>query len=437
MNGILAFRSIDNMTSCFRISAAALIGCVLLASSCGTATPESGPTAAAPTALGDVPAVRLNFRYEADVPAPPLNDPAPEELNAAVRDHFTNTRPDDILDRTVASPDKNRIAAVYHRPGDLSAEFRLDIYSSDGKLLSKVTPDNLAVHFPDTIVWSPDSANLAFAAMIRGENGDGTPEPGASPSPSPTPEPVDGDATEPQATPETTPTPAGESTPTPPTGVLAFRTEQIYLCDANGGLVRPLTQNEGLLYFYYAWAPDSSALVALAATIREWQYLESVANDRGEAFTPVGRPRMIEKNGRERRLDDGLTAVKPVWSPDSSKIAAAFEHQIRIYDADGSPPTQASIPLRNSLLLSSQEFDRRQGGDAPEQNTNLPGPTTLPDPTKLVSFNPIVSLNWEADQILNFQTAFIKRMANQAENVFSFARWHRVILSPQAAPAAR
>ena len=162
----------------------------------------------------------------ADVPAPPLNDPAPEELNAAVRDHFTNTRPDDILDRTLTSPNKSRIAVVYHRPGDLAAEFRLDIYSSDGKLLSKVTPDNLAVHFPDTIVWSPDSANLAFAAMIRGDNGDSPPEPGASPSPTPTPEPVDGDATEPQATPEATPTPAGEPTPTPPTGVLAFRTER-------------------------------------------------------------------------------------------------------------------------------------------------------------------------------------------------------------------
>ncbi len=427
------------MSSRFRISAAALIGCVLFASSCGTATPEAGPVAA-PTALSDVPAVRLNYRYEPDIPPPPINDPAPEEFNAAVRDHFTNTRPDDILDRTVTSPDKNRIAVVYHRPGDLSAEFRLDIYSADGKLLSKVTPDNMAVHFPDTIVWSPDSANLAFAAMIRGENGDGPPEPGASPSPTPAPaveEPVDGDATDPTPTPETTPTPEGEPTPTPPTGVLAFRTEQIYLCDANGGLVRPLTQNEGLLYFYYAWAPDSSALVALAATIREWQYLESVAGSKGESFTPVGRPRMIEKNGRERRLDDGLTAVKPVWSPDSSKIAAAFEHQLRVYDADGSPPTQSSIPLRNGLLLSSQEFERRQGGEVPEENANQPGPTTLPDPTKLPSFNPIVLLHWETDQILNFQTVFIKRMANQADSIFSFARWHRVILSPQVAPVAR
>ena len=71
-------------------------------------------------------------------------------------------------------------------------------------------------------------------------------------------------------------------------------------------------------------------------------------------------PFVIEKNGRERRLDDGLTAVQPVWSPDSAKVACAFEHQVRVYDSRGDTPTQAAIPMRNNLLISSQAYDREQ-----------------------------------------------------------------------------
>ena len=101
-------------------------------------------------------------------------------------------------------------------------------------------------------------------------------------------------------------------------------------------------------------------LAALATTAREWKYLEIVAGSKGETMVPLGRPRIIEKNGRERRLDDNLTAVHPVWSPDSAKVAAAFDTQIRIYDANGTNPTQAAIPLRNQLLISSQAYDRDQ-----------------------------------------------------------------------------
>ena len=161
-------------------------------------------------------------------------------------------------------------------------------------------------------------------------------------------------------------------------------------------------------------------------------------------FVPVGRPRVIEKNGRERRLDDALTAVQPVWSPDSYKVACAFENQVRIYDAAGNTPTQAAIPLRNSLLISSQAYDRDQASKldaanssvdanaAPSANTNTSGPTTLPDEKSLVSYNPIVALNWQADDLLYFQTAYIKRMKNEADSVTSFPRWHRLVLSPQA-----
>jgi hypothetical protein len=228
-----------------------------------------------------------------------------------------------------------------------------------------------------------------------------------------------------------------------PTGILTFRTEQIYICDADGNGAKAITQNEGLIYFYYVWSPDSTMLAAVAAKSIEWKYLSDRADLAGEIFVPVGRPRVIEKNGRERRLDDALTAVQPVWSPDSAKIACAFEHQVRIYDAAGTAPTQAAIPLRNHLLLSAQAYDRDQAAklDANVQpdanaapantNTNAAAPTTLPDERTLVSYNPIVALNWTADDLLYFQTAYIKRMKNEADSATSFQRWHRLILTPQ------
>ena len=406
----------------------------------------------APSAMKDVAAVRLNYRYEADVPPPDLTkDVAKEERNAAVQGDFDANRPQEVLDKTLASPDAKRVLAVYHKAGDMPAEFRLDMYTADGRLLKKITSDVMAVHFPDTIRWSPDSSTLAFVAMIRGAA-------------------VDETATAPAADPETSIASPNQNTntastegsdsnmdveananvtvaaPTPaaPTGILTFRTEQIYICNSDGDGAKAITQNEGLIYFYYVWAPDSSMLAALAAKSIEWKYLNDRADLNGEMFVPVGRPRVIEKNGRERRLDDALTAVQPVWSPDSSKVACAFENQVRIYDATGNTPTQAAIPLRNSLLISSQAYDRDQAAKleaanvqtdtntAPVANSNAAVPTTLPDERTLVSYNPIVGLNWQSDDLLYFQTAYVKRMKNEADSVTSFPRWHRLVLTPQA-----
>jgi len=245
-----------------------------------------------------------------------------------------------------------------------------------------------------------------------------------------------------------TATPAAP-TPAAPVGVLLFRTEQLYICNADGDGTKPLTQNEGLIYFYYTWSPDGSMLAALAVTAREWQFLNAQADTKGEVFIPTGRPRVIEKNGRERRLDDGLTQVHPVWSPDSAKVAEAFGTQVRIYDATGNNPTQAAIPLQNQLLLSSQAYDREEQQKLQAANSNAvanaPANTanaanapaanqpqgTLPDPSTLVSFNPIVDLVWNADDLIYFQTAFVKKMKNDADSVTSFARWHRLVLSVQ------
>lgn len=423
----------------------AVLGGLLLLSACQSDIFQPGN--ATPAAAGTVPAVRFNFRYEPDVPPPSVNVPGKaEERNPAVQSDFDANRSFELLERTIPSPDKRHIVAVYRHISDVHAEYRLDMYSPDGRLQKKLTSDMMAVHFPDTIVWSPDSNSLAFVAMIRASK----PEPSGSPVPGPQTAPAANTAPE-----DDTPEPADGGTPaapTPaaPTGILTFRTEQIYICGADGGGVKPLTENEGLIYFYYAWSPDSTMLVALAATAREWRYLEVVAASKKEVMTPQGRPRIIEKNGRERRLDDNLTAVRPVWSPDSSKVAAAFDNQIRIYDAYGTNPTQAAIPLRNQLLISSQAYDRDQqrklqaAEASPDSgaHTNVPSTpdqplSTLPDEKLLVSYNPIVEIAWTGGDLLYFQTAYVRRMENDADSVRSFSRWHRLVLTPQAPAPVR
>ncbi len=432
-----------------------------LLSGCSQA-PEP-PASVGPTSLKEVPAVRLNYRYEPDVPAPPVKPgQGSEERNAAVQSDFDQNRPNELIDKTIASPDGKRILAVYHQLGDAPSEFRLDMYSAEGRLLNKVTADAMAAHFPATIVWSPDSSTVAFVAVTRTmaaavptppTGPDETPTPEGSPTANPDPNTnADPSASvEPGSSPSGEATPQAAATPAPPENVLTFRTEQIYICNANGKGLKPLTQNEGLIYFYFVWSPDGEMLATLAATGREWQVLELRAEQAKEQFVPLGRPRVIEKNGRERRLDDGLTAVHPVWSPDSAKVACAFNDQVRIYDSRGDAPTQAAVLLRNHLLLSSQAYDREQAASLNDnsQNTNVNSranvksnannanaaslpPSALPDPKTLVSFNPIVSLDWVSDDQLYFETAFVKRMKNDADSVTSFARWHRLILTPQS-----
>ncbi|MFZ1700474.1 MAG: hypothetical protein WBO10_15740 [Pyrinomonadaceae bacterium] len=423
---------------------------VTLLAGAGCQSPLFQPKEQAATPLGEILAVRLNYRYEGDVPAPTL-DPSQQtdqEGNAAIQTDFDTNRTQEVLDKTITSPDKKRVAAVYHRVTDYSSEYRLDMYASDGKLLKKLTSDAMAVHFPDTIVWSPDSSSLAFVAMIRVNAPDLGIAPLSEQGIANTPAtPVEGDDntvidatnTEPESTPV-----AAVPTPPTPTGILTFRTEQIYTCDAEGGGVKPITLNEGLIYFYYSWSPDSSMLVAQAATSREWHYIEVMASNKEEMMIPQGRLRIIEKNGRERRLDDNLSSVRPVWSPDSTKVAAAYETQIRIYDAMGTNPTQAAVPLRNQLLISSQAYDRDQQrqlqASEPDPNANGPAATpeptneplsTLPDEKLLVSYNPIVEIAWTADDLLYLQTAYLRRMKIETESVRSFSRWHRLVLSSQ------
>jgi hypothetical protein len=417
----------------------------------------------APATLRDVPALKLNFRLETDVPAPTVvNGKAQtEERNAAVQTDFDQNRTQEVVDKTVSSPNKQRVLAVYHRAEDLPGDFRLDMYTADGRLLRRITPDGMAVHYPDTIVWSPDSSNVAFMAMTR-TGGQATTIPTPTPAENQTETSVNSetnansDANSDANTENANANQAASATPIieQPKAVLTFRTEQIYISNAEGGDTKPVTQNEGLIYFYFVWSPDGLALAALAATFQEWRFLQYQAESRGEAFAPSGRPRLVEKNGRERRLDDNLTNVHPVWSPDSAKVAVAFDKQVRIYDAIGDAPTQAAIPLRNQLLISSKTYDeelqrKEEAGDAnatanSQANTNAQSNTnvqpnnplnqqvgTLPDESLLVSFNPIINLEWTEDKMLYLQTGYIKLMKNEADSARSYLRWHRLIFSPQ------
>lgn len=427
------------------LSGSLLLGLTLMA---GCAKREAEPQSVAPASLRDVPALRLNYRYEGDVPSPygETRPVAGEEVNAAVRADFDANRPQESLVATVTSPVKDRIVAVYQRVGDVPASYRLDMYGPDGNMVRQITPESMSVNFPGKVTWSPDGANFAFAAMGRG------PSPGLSTLPTPVPTPTPGrPAKKTQPTP--TPDPGATQLPAPtprvgeaPPNVLTFRTEQIYICSSEGTDVRAVTQNEGLIYFHFTWSPDSTALAALAATFQEWRFLQFQADQRSEVFVPKGRPRVVEKNGRERLLDDNLTSVHPVWSPDSTKIAVGFDTQIRLYDSVSVTPTQAAIPLRNQLLISSQAYDAAKRAQEAVANTssgesntvpqNTPPPTTLPDEKDLISFQPIIELYWTVDDVIQFQTGFVKEF-KVGEGVRSSLRWHRLILSPQAVPVSK
>ncbi|CAN5341291.1 hypothetical protein BH10ACI1_BH10ACI1_08180 [soil metagenome] len=419
-----------------------LIGCQK--SSVETPTNASG-------ALGNIPAVRLNYRFEPDVPAPPTTaeNVVTEEINPGVQADFSTNRVDEILVKMISSPDKQRVLVVYRKSLDSEVEFRLDMYAADGKILRKITYDGIAVYYPGSIVWSPDSKTVAFMAKGRGlvmptpipsnqtENVANTAANSKTNANTNANNLSNADAENTNST-TTSQTPPVE----PAKAVLTMRTEQIYICGADGEDVKLLTQREGLIYFYFVWSPDSSMLVALAATNEQWQIMQYKAKQNGEFFLPFGRPRLIEKTGRERLLDDYPTNIYPVWSPDSAKVAVAYDKTIKIYDVLGTTPTQAAIPLQNPLLLSSKTHKenmarQEQGGNEntvpanTETNANQVVSTEIDEDSK-VWFNPVIDLKWTSAEMLYLQTGYQKLYENSANNVRSYFRWHRLIFSPQA-----
>jgi dipeptidyl aminopeptidase/acylaminoacyl peptidase len=379
--------------------------------------------------MRDVPAARLAYSFETDAtpPADATSDNATDKL-AAVQADFDARRKEEALIRTVLSPDGQRALALYETGDVQTGEYRIDIYAANGTFLRNLTSTELSGAFAPMVAWSPDGNEIAFIGRK-----------GLTSKPSPTPLDVLPPIVDPNAPPLPTPSVAPAFAP-----VQVFNTEQIYVCDRDGFSLRPLTTREGLIYFALAWSPDSHALAALACREEEWDAREK------DFKPPVGRPRLIGMDARERLLDDALADAAPVWSPDSSKVAAAFETDVRIYDAVATDsPTQANIALRDSLINASAAFDEKNlsrnkaptnaNGQnkefakthtsstpgTPASQSEPPAPARLP-----VSFNSIVRLEWPDDGKLYLETAYVRTTQPPVNN---FPRWHILNLSAQAA----
>jgi hypothetical protein len=358
-----------------------------------------------PRVLRDVPARNLAYRLTPDVSPPSSNLDDPDKFGPVTND-FATKRKDDALVRTVVSPDGRRVLALYGTADEPGPTFRIDLYNSDGQFLRNLIPPDISCVFPETVTWSPDGKFINFIAHRR-----------VVPSPTPTPP---NEPEELPATPVASPSVAPNFPP-----VASFSTEQIYICNRDGYDLKPLTAREGLIYFYFVWAPDAHALAALACKEDEWNARER------QYKLPAGRPRLIALDGTERLLDDALTEALPVWSPDGSKVATAFDTDVAIYDASGKTPTQARVPLGEQLIAASVVYEQRTATKKANANANS-APTHAATATVVPpSFNPIVRLDWRAPETLYFQTAFVRLMPNETINTFQ--RWHSLNLSAQAA----
>ena len=396
------------MTS--RASTLALLVSLIFATACKSVIERQHLS---PRVLRDVPARNLAYRFSPDVSPPSTNFEDITDKFEAVANDFSAKRENEALIRTVVSPDGRRVLALYGTADDPGSTFRIDLYNSDGQFLRNLIPPDLSCVFPETVTWSPDGNFINFIAHKR-----------AAPSPTPTP---------PNA-PE--PDPASSPVPSPSIGpifapVASYNTEQIYICNRDGYDLKPLTARDGLIYFYFVWAPDGHAMVALACKEEEW-------NARERQFKmPAGRPRLIAPDGTERLLDDNLTDALPVWSPDNSKIATAFDTDLAIYDAAGKTPTQGRLPLGEQLIAASAIYEQRTATRRANTNANAnspePSPTAAASPPQGVpaSYNPIVRLEWRAPETLYFQTAYVRLMPSETINTFQ--RWHQLTLSAQAA----
>jgi hypothetical protein len=359
-----------------------------------------------PLVLRDVPAQRLAFRFDTDVAIPAeVIDEAVDDKIESIQLDFSTRRQDEALIKTVRSPDGQRALALYGIADAPSHVFRIDLYSSDGTFLRNLTPPDLSCVFPEAVSWSPQGNFITFVAREK-------------PAPSPSPTPV---GVLPPETLEASPLPSiAPAFPSVP----LFATEQIYICDRDGYDLKPLTSREGLIYFYFAWAPDNHALVAIACRESEWEARER------EFKLPAGRPRLISLDGSERLLDDRLTEALPVWSPDSSKVAAAFETDAMIYDAATNQPSQGRIRLAEALLQASRIYDVKESGSS-QSGENSENINTSPSEVIPASFNPIVRLEWSTPEKLYLKTAYVRLIPN--DPITTFQRWHLLTLSPQAA----
>ncbi|MDT7807914.1 MAG: hypothetical protein QOJ70_1727 [Acidobacteriota bacterium] len=400
---------------------------------------ESAGLSVVPKSLRDVPSDRLAFRFEPDV----ADDALPEHLRrdeadeplAAIKTAFETQRTAEALIRTVADPTGQRALALYGT-SETETDFRIDLYSTTGQFIRNVLPPDLTGVFPTEVAWSPDGERILFSG-VRNPSTQASPTPFES-----APAPPDLSATPAPGT-EAPPLPTPTAAPIIPS-TQTFRTEQVYIGDRDGFNLRPLTAREGLIYFKLAWSPDGQRVAALACREDEWE------SQRGAGLLHAGRPRLITLDGQERLLDDRATPVAPVWSPDGSKVATAFDYDVAVYDVAGAQPTGAALSLREPLHAASVEYDARvfkksepqgKGAAASQSNSTQPASPQAPGSNAaqatgaavLISLNPFVRLEWVEPETLYAQTAFVRFYSNDPMPTFKYTRWHRIHLSPQAA----
>ncbi|MGB7925622.1 MAG: hypothetical protein WCF57_20455, partial [Pyrinomonadaceae bacterium] len=121
-----------------------------------------GKQSVRPRSLGDVPAERLAYRFEADTNAPPQTGQDPNDKLQSIQNDFDTRRQDDALLRTVLSPDRQRALALYETGDMQPGEFRIDLYGADGNFLRNLTPPELSGAFAPVAAWSPDGNHVAF-----------------------------------------------------------------------------------------------------------------------------------------------------------------------------------------------------------------------------------------------------------------------------------
>jgi len=376
--------------------------------------------------MAEIPAEGLAYKFETDIESKNLpaalqsSETATEPFQEAVKRDFDSRRVEDILLRTVVSPDGSRVLALYETAETLQGEFRIDLYDGEGNLQRALLPREISGGFPQKAAWSPDGNIIAFIGVRSS----------VAAQPTPTPPPIDELTTPDIPASDIAALPTPSATPIVP-GVPAFSSEQIYICDREGFALRPLTVRDGLIYFHFAWSPDSRAVAALACKDTEWN--ESFDKN----LQPSGRPRVVTLDGGERLLDDRLTSALPVWSPDAAKIATAYGTDVVIYDAAvaiPAPPTAATLPLSEALRAASISYDAtriqsQQTADTkPVTATATVTSNTDTDP---LSFNPVVRLEWIDPATLLVETGFVRRYAGGKE-VNDYLRWHALRLSPQS-----
>jgi hypothetical protein len=316
-----------------------------------------------------------------------------------------------------------------------NSDFRIDLYSAEGAFVRNILPRELTGVFPAEVAWSPDSQAFAFSGIRN-----------PAVTPTPTPEPaLPPDVQAPPVAPNVGDVPEAAPTAAAPliASVQTFKTEQIYVANRDGLELRPVTAREGLIYFKLAWSPDGRRLAALAC--KEDEYSARMT----EGLLPAGRPRVITLEGQERLLDDRLTEVAPVWSPDGSKVATAFGYDVAIYDASPEHPTGGGIALQEPLRSASAEYDARvfkkagPPSNAQQQQSNTKQPNAQQQQQQgaaqaagaevLISLNPFVRLEWEEPETIYAETAYVRFYRNDPLPTFKYTRWHALHLSPQAA----